>query len=79
MKPLACASDPAMHYLTELVLSAKRTRPTPLNKHIVYVSLLRAIEERKSPQALRRLWDVLRVAMTEFTVRSGKHDSGRPK
>jgi hypothetical protein len=78
MKPLVDASDPAMHCLTELVLSARQTRPTPLNKHTVYLSLLHALDERQSALGPRRLWDALR-ATAEFTLRSGKHANERRK
>jgi hypothetical protein len=79
MKPLVCTSDPAMHFLTELVLSAQQTRTTPLNKHIVYVSVLRALEQHKSPLGLLRTWDALRAAAAEFTLRLGKHNNARRK
>jgi len=79
MKPLVCASDPAMHSLTELVLSAQQTRPTPLNKHIVYISVLRAVEQHQSPLGLLRLWDALRAAAAELTLRLGKHNNARRK
>lgn len=79
MKPLILAADPAMHFLTELVLSAQQTRPTPLNKHIVYVSVLRALEQHPSPLGLLRLWNALRAVAAEFTLRLGKYNSARRK
>lgn len=77
MKPLACTSDPAMHFLTELVLSAQQTRATSMNKHIVYVRVLRALEQHKSPLGLLRIWDALRAAAAEFTLWWGKHNNAR--
>lgn len=79
MKPLILASDPAMHFLTELVLSAQQTRPTSLNKHIVYTGVLRALKQHQSPLGLLRLWDALRAATAELTLRLGKHNSARRK
>lgn len=79
MKPLACTSDPAMHFLTELVLSAQQTRTSPLDKHIVYVGVLRAVEQHQSPLGVLRLWDALRAAAAEFTLWWGKHNNARRK
>jgi hypothetical protein len=79
MKPLILASDPAMHFLTELVLSAQQTRPTSLNNHNVYTSVLRALEQRQSPLGLLRLWDALRAAAAGLTLRLVKHNNARRK